>query len=138
MSSFHAVVQGADLAVHQGQVGIASAGNLREEPLDELGQGARPARLWVGGDVAQHAPTGRVQHRPVVGGLGREVVEEQAARDPRLGRNLVQGEFLDGAIDELAQADPDELPPALVRREAGDSRSRAPANVLRHLLSIAQ
>jgi hypothetical protein len=42
-------------------------------------------------------------------------VEEQAARDPRLGRDLVEREVLHGPLDELAQPDPDELATPIVR-----------------------
>jgi hypothetical protein len=42
-------------------------------------------------------------------------VEEQPSRDPRLGRDLVERQLLDGAFDELLQPDPDELPASIVR-----------------------
>ena len=104
------------LAQHERDVGLPPARHLVEEALDDLADGDVADDPGIGRDRAPDPPPGGLDHGTVVVGLRGEVVEEQPARDPRLGRHLVERELLHRPVDELAQPDADELATPVLRR----------------------
>ena len=118
--------RGAEEEPERGAVVLDEAEVGREALRDPVAPGLRAARRV--GEHGEEPAADVEEHRDEQRSLGREVLVEDGLRDPGRGREVVHRRGVEAALGELLARDVEQLPAALVGRQA--QRARLPAAVV--------